>query len=228
MAAPENEIKYTINNARCRQVIQWLRCRCRPETQFCTETVSSIYYDTWGWKSLGEKINSDYLKTKIRVRWYSDIAYHRHYDASYAEAKFRIGYKRIKIRIQTPFSGERMADTALHDPVLLTIPKLLEANGVMLGENYFPVYQVTYKRMRFKEPLSGAKVCFDYDIAAPRVNRFMLPIGTPAAIQTSVLELKGSRYELPAFLSPLVEMGFRKTSFSKYSACFQQLTQWIN
>jgi hypothetical protein len=69
---------------------------------FFPETVSSIYFDTWGWKSLSEKINSDYLKTKIRFRWYSDIAYQLHYAPSFAEAKFRIGTKRKKIRIQTP------------------------------------------------------------------------------------------------------------------------------
>jgi len=225
MFSIENEIKYTISNSRCRQVIKWLTCRCKAEAQFNAETVSSIYYDTWGWKSLNEKINSDYLKTKVRFRWYSDITYQLHHTPSFAEAKFRIGTQRRKIRIPTPHSGEWIAGTALSHPMFLRIPVFLETNGVTLGDKYFPVYQVSYKRVRFKEPLTGTKISFDYDIWAPRVNPFMLPNSHPFTLRKAVLELKGAINEMPAFLYPLVDMGCRKESFSKYNACFQKLTE---
>lgn len=223
----ENEIKYIISNSKSRQVLKWLTCRCKADTKYHAETVSSIYYDTWGWKSLNEKINGDYLKTKVRFRWYSDIPYKLHHKSSYAEAKFRIGTKRKKIRVPTPYSGEWIAGTALNHPLFSSIPSLLETNGVMLGENYFPVYQVSYKRVRFKEPLTGTTVCLDYDIRTPRVNPFMLPGSHPFALQTAVLELKGAVNEIPVPLYPLVDMGCKKESFSKYGACFEKITQRI-
>ena len=225
MDLTENEIKYTISNARHHHVIRWLRCRCHVDTKFHAETVSSIYYDTWGWKSLYEKLNSDYLKTKIRLRWYSDVAYLRHDKLSFAEAKFRIGTKRNKIRIETPYSGEWIAKTALNNPVLLKIPSLLATHGATRGENYFPVYQISYKRLRFRDPISDTTICFDYDIAMPRLNPFMLPNGRPCALQTAVLELKGAVNQIPVFVRPVVELGFKKESFSKYGACFQKMAE---
>ena len=46
---------------------------CRRDPEFPAAVVWTIYYDTPAFASLGEKINSDYLKRKIRVRWYSDL-----------------------------------------------------------------------------------------------------------------------------------------------------------
>lgn len=224
MRFTENEIKYTIQNAKSRQVVQWLTYKCNRVREFSKQTVSSIYYDTWGWKSLNEKINGDYLKKKVRLRWYSDLAYRRHDPSSFAEAKFRIGTKRHKVRVPTPHHGEWITNTALSHPTFLEIPALLTANGVMLGNRYFPVYQISYKRVRFQEPLTKTTVCFDYDICASRTNALMLPHSRPFVLPTAVLEIKGALDEMPALLKPLVEMGCKKESFSKYYACYEQIT----
>ena len=206
-------------------MVQWLTYRCSRARAFSRQTVSSIYYDTWGWRCLNEKINSDFLKKKVRLRWYSDLVYRRHDPSSFAEAKFRIGTKRHKVRVPTPYHGQWIADTALSDPTFLEIPALLAANGVMLGERYFPVYQISYKRVRFQEPQTQTTVCFDYDIRASRVNTFMLPHYRPFVLPTAVLEIKGALNEMPALLKPLVEMGCKKDSFSKYYACYEQITE---
>ena len=225
MFLAESEIKYTINNCNNRKILNWLKSRCKVDTAFHAQTVSSIYYDTWNWKLLNEKINSDYLKKKIRFRWYSDISCRQHHEPSFAEAKFRIGTKRTKVRIPTPYSGDKAAQTPLHHPLFMQIPNLLEANGVILGEKYFPVYQISYKRIRFKEPRTGASVCFDYDIRAPRINTFMLPNAYPSTLHTAVLELKGPVEELPPVLYPLIKLGCKKGSFSKYQQCYLRITE---
>jgi hypothetical protein len=219
----ENEIKYTISNHRSQQVIRWLSNRCQVVQTYHAQTVSSIYYDTLSWKSLNEKVNSDFLKTKVRLRWYSDIDYQRHFEPSFAEAKFRIGIKRKKVRIPTPFSGTSIANAALHDAIILKIPPLLESNNIVLRENYFPAYQISYKRVRYKEPFTDTTVCFDYDIRASRTNTFMLPYSYPFTLQTAVLELKGDVNEMPAPLLPLVQLGCRRESFSKYYACYRKM-----
>lgn len=223
MNSMENEIKYTVSNCKSQQVIRWLSGRCKADKAYHAQTISSIYYDTLGWKSLNEKVNSFFLKTKVRLRWYSDMAYQHHFDATFAEAKFRIGTKRKKIRIPTPFSGTCIAGTALHDAMFLKIPALLEANNIILGEHYFPAYQISYKRIRCTEPFTGATVCFDYDIRVSRANTFMLPQRCPFVLDSAVLELKGNVDEMPAPLLALVHMGCKKVSFSKYYECYRKM-----
>jgi hypothetical protein len=218
-----HEMKFVINNGRAHQVITLLRSRCRPDPEFSSGTVSSIYYDTRNWSFMGEKINSDYLKTKVRIRWYSDLSYTYHFDTSFAEAKFKIGGRREKVRIKTPYSGEWLSTVQLEDPRLLGIPHMLRTVGVTFNQDLFPVFQISYKRLRFIEPFTNSRICIDYDITAPRVNWYMLPKSNPFKLYTAVFEVKSELSELPETLYPLTDMGFRKSSFSKYSACYQQI-----
>ncbi len=218
-----NELKYIIANQRSGSVLQWLKCNCRPDPQYPAGVVNSIYFDTRDWQALGEKINSDYLKTKVRLRWYADINGGHAYERSFAEVKYRIGYKRQKIRIPVPHSGTDLAGMDLHNPLLLRIPQLLKSHGVRFGRTYFPVYHIAYKRFRFREPLHGGRICFDKDIRIPQVNCMAIARQYPLALQTAVFEYKGAFAEFPESLFPLLNLGLRKASFSKYGACFQKL-----
>ena len=71
--AAERELKFTLPAARAHLARRWLERCCRRDPEFPAAVVWTIYYDTPALLSLGEKINSDYLKRKIRVRWYSDL-----------------------------------------------------------------------------------------------------------------------------------------------------------
>lgn len=219
-----NELKYVIGSRRSGSVLQWLKCNCRPDPQFPVGVVNSIYFDTRDWQSLGEKMNSDYIKTKIRLRWYAEIDGSHAPNQSYAEVKYKIGYKRQKKRVATPFSGGDLAGMDLHNPVLLRIPQILKSHGIRLDRALFPVYRIEYKRYRFLEPLHGSRICFDKDICIPRVNPMAVARQYPLALQTAVFEYKGAFAELPYSLFPLMKLGLRKASFSKYGACFQKLT----
>lgn len=218
-----HELKYAINNSKSHQIIEWLRLSCRPDPEFPVGMVSSIYYDTRDWTFLAEKINSDYMKTKVRVRWYSDISNKKHFDASFAEAKFKIGTRREKVRIMTPYSGKWLSNVRLDNPKLLELPPLLRSKGIILDQNVFPVYEISYKRLRFVEPYTSTRICIDYDISAPRVNSYMLPRFNPLRLQTAVFEIKGGLSELPFTLQPLTDLGCRKASFSKYTACYKKI-----
>jgi len=217
-----HEIKFTISNSKAHQVIRWLKHQCMPDPEFPEGAISSIYYDTRNWRFMAEKDNSDYLKMKIRLRWYSDLTLSKHDDVSFIEAKFKIGNRREKFRMESPFSGEWLAGVPLHSTKLLEISRLLRSQGI-ITEEVFPVFQISYKRFRFIEPLTRARVCFDYDITAPRVNWSMLPKSNPFSLQTAVFEIKSALDELPAPLYPLTDMGFRKSSFSKYQVCYRKI-----
>lgn len=221
----EHELKFTINNVRSAVITGLLSRYCEPDPEFPQSTISSIYYDTINWKSLDEKLNSFYLKTKVRLRWYSDLDYVHHYDESFVEAKCKVGARRFKSRAPSPFKGGEIARMPLEDARLLRIPSLLSSKGVVIEDKLLPAFQITYKRFRYIDPLSGSRICFDFDIHAPRANNIMLPYTRSAMLQTAVFEVKGSAGELPPFLYPLTDMGLKKSSFSKYSACYLRLTR---
>ena len=218
-----NELKYIIGNRRSKSVLQWLKCNCRPDPQFPAGVVNSIYFDTRDWQSLGEKINSDYLKTKIRLRWYTEMDGSYPHDQSFAEVKYKIGTKRHKRRIPAPFFASNLSSMDLLNPALLRIPQLLKTHGVRLHRSHFPVYRIEYKRFRFLEPLYGGRICFDKDIRIPQVNPMAMARQYPLALQTAVFEFKGVSANLPHSLFPLMKLGLKKASFSKFGACFQKL-----
>lgn len=222
-SATTYETKFILNNIVANVIIQWLYSRSQPDPEFPAGTISSIYYDTWDWHHLREKVNSDYFKTKVRIRWYADIDSEEPEDKSYLEVKYKVGSRREKVRIKTDYSGKWLSRVALDDQSLLKIPHLLRSHSVVIQENLYPAFQITFKRRRFIEPVTGARLCLDYDIGAPRVNRHMLPRSHPFWLQNAVFELKGRISELPDVLHQLTALGCRKRSFSKYSACYQKI-----
>ncbi|MBN1842778.1 MAG: VTC domain-containing protein [Deltaproteobacteria bacterium] len=219
-----HEIKFALNNSSAHIMVHWLQLRCHPDPQFPAGIVSSIYYDTKGWRFLREKVNSDYRKTKIRLRWYSDFHNRQPDDKSYVEAKFKTGARRKKIRVKTDFSGKWLSSVSLDDQRLLKIPYLLRCEGVIIPEQVFPAFGITYKRRRFVEPTTGARLCIDYDISSPSVNSQMLPRGNPFPLKSAVFEVKGNISELPTVLYQMAAMGCSKQSFSKYSNCYRHNT----
>ena len=70
---PNLETKYVFHRASAPKIICWLKGRVRPDKEYPAGIISSIYYDSRGWDFLNEKINSDYLKSKVRLRWYLDF-----------------------------------------------------------------------------------------------------------------------------------------------------------
>jgi hypothetical protein len=219
----DHEIKLVLPNRAARSLVRWLRSRCWPDPLYPAATVSSIYYDTPDWRLLREKVNSDFLKTKVRLRWYSDIDGAEPQDRSYLEVKRRVGSQRQKLRVETDVSGGWLSRSGLAAPRLLTLPLLLRARGIALPGPLFPVFQVRYRRLRFAEPRTGARLCIDYDICAPRVNWQMLPRANGFQLRHAVLEVKGRNAEIPEPLRRVAALGCQKRSFSKYAVCYQKV-----
>ncbi|HDP95497.1 MAG TPA: VTC domain-containing protein [Candidatus Aminicenantes bacterium] len=218
-----HEGKYVIHNSVAHKVVAWLQGRCWPDREFPAGIVASIYYDSRDWRFLGEKINSDYMKTKVRVRWYQDINTKEPLDASFMEVKYKTGGIRRKIRVKTPHSGAWLCETELNDPKLMALPDLLKLGEVFLQGPLFPVFQISYKRRRFVDPVSGLRLSIDYDIHVPRVNPAMVPRFNSANLNSAVFETKGGNSRLPEPLHQLTALGCRKQSFSKYSMGYQKI-----
>ncbi len=222
----ERELKFALPQGRAPLVRSWLERICRPDPQFPAAFVWTIYYDTPALISLREKLNSDYLKRKIRVRWYSTL----HGDVTgpaFVEAKFRTGTRRSKVRQQLPFPAAEIAGMDLADRRLHMLPELLRRHGVLGHGAWQPLMLVRYRRDRYIEPASRSRISLDSDISAAAVNAAMIPTGDLSPLGVAVLEAKGAGDELPRALHGLLGLGIRKRSFSKFLAVYAHMTRRV-
>jgi SPX domain protein involved in polyphosphate accumulation len=215
----ERELKFAFPEARAHVVRRRLESTCRRDRDFPAAIVWTVYYDTPALVSLGEKINSDFLKRKIRVRWYSDLN-GLVSGPAFVEAKLRVGTRRLKMRERLPFPAEEIAQWSLQDARLLSCPSLLRDHGVLRHESWLPMMRIRYRRDRFDEPLSQSRISLDSDIAAVELNSRVLSNGDLSPLPTAVLEVKGLGDRLPAALQPLLQFELRKRSFSKFLAVY--------
>lgn len=222
--AGERELKFTLPAGRVHMVRRRLEYLCHRDPKFPVAIVWTIYYDTPELDSLGEKINSDYLKRKIRVRWYSDLE-GRVAGPAFVEAKLRVGTRRSKERARLPVPAEELATWDLQDARLLSFPLMLREKGILGQDAWLPMMRLRYRRDRFVEPLSRSRVSLDADIAASAVNRRFVPTFDPSPLATAVLEVKGASDELPLALRSLLPMGLHKRSFSKFLVVYAQMTR---
>ena len=220
----EHETKYVLPNRRAKVVSSWLTTRCKPDPKYPIGTISSIYFDTRDWKLLGEKLNSDHLKTKVRLRWYSDYPSGWVQPTTFLEMKSKIGTARKKVRIKTDIDAADILKTSLDSLEMLQIPKSLCSHGIVVTPSLHPVFQLNYMRRRFIDPLTGARLAIDSNIHVSRVNKRMIQKNRSTTLPEAVFELKHVSGALPEWLHQLTAFGCQKSSFSKYSSCYQHLT----
>ena len=236
--AADHEVKFVLDNGVAPAVTHWLSGRCLAEPRYPAGLISSIYYDSCDWQFLREKINSDYLKTKVRLRWYGQIDTQELGNETFLEVKRRIGGRRVKWRTRSQFSGEFLSKVRLEDRGLGDVREMLLAGGVVVPEQLYPTMRITYKRMRFIEPVTRLQVNLDYDIRVSATNPRMLPPATVGCLRQAVLETKGPATVearmggvkpkrrtgvLPDVLHFLGAMGCQKSSFSKYLHCYEMV-----
>jgi len=186
--------------------------------------VHTVYYDTPGLALLGEKMDSDYLKAKVRVRWYADLR-GRPGGTVFAELKARIGNRRVKTRVALPIDGAAAAGRPLHDRAWVDwLRPLAESSGCLPG-SLAPVLSLRYVRHRFLDPRTSSRVTLDEAVSVDRVNPLRLHGHASGRIPVAVVEYKGRHVDLPNHLAPLLRFEARRSSFSKYLACWQHVTR---
>jgi hypothetical protein len=215
-AALEREIKYVLGPGQGPFARRLLDALCDPDPVYPAAVLSTIYYDTARLDLLGSKLDSDYLKTKVRLRWYGDLDGHAAGERSFLEVKSRIGSVRTKHRVETPLAGSRLRGMALDAPALVDVLTLLAPLGTVIPNGLRPALLIQYCRYRYIEPLSQARISLDTEIRAPRADPRVLRHDHPVALPAAILEVKGDCEELPRALRPLLHLGTRRFAFSKY------------
>lgn len=207
-------------------LLEWLRYCCVPDPKFSAGSISSIYYDTPTYALYDEKRNSDYLKFKVRLRWYSDLA-RTAVDGDvkcYLEVKHKCGVLREKRRIELMLPGTMLEGDPFSQEEILQMPQRLHELSYQPPGVLVPIALIQYKRYRFVDPESGSRIALDAGICCPRVNTNFIIGSSSTQLSAGVLEVKGPSRKFPSFL-----MGIRsyvtREAFSKYARCCESFPQ---
>lgn len=209
-----HEIKYVMPAASAGPAEAWLSAVCLPERAHPPAWVCSVYYDRPDGALLDEKINSDYLKTKLRVRWYEPLA-GAGTGPAFLEVKQRAGTSREKDRILLAAPAAEVASWPLTDPRWLQL--LAPASGLVRGP-LGPVLRMRYVRSRFFDRLTATRVALDRALTVTGAHPSLRPGPLPAPVPWAVFEWKGQTPELSPALRGLTTFGAHRRPFSKYLA----------
>ena len=215
----ERELKYNVPNRSLGHVKQILAGLCKEDDSYQTTFVHSLYFDTSDFDFAMEKAASDYLKRKIRVRFYSSSG--NPFDSSestcYFEIKNKVGSVRDKHRValDDTFLGF-FQKQGLRGIEALADAKLNEL-GYHVPVKVRPVFFISYRRSRFKDLFSGARIAVDSDIVARSIPQNSLGlVHSEYSLNKSVLEVKGTGKVLPYNLRLLAALDIQKFAFSKF------------
>lgn len=222
----EFELKYTYPNLAAPTISSWLRLNCKLDRQYPESRVQSIYLETLNADAYFEKANSDFFKTKFRVRWYelpnAPKVAEDDETPFFLEKKMKVGAKRLKQRWVKQEKKERS------DKMALSSAFHQKWYGLFAEENtdipqLQPFIQISYIRKRFIDQFSGARLSLDFNIRVEKSNQALLPPPTNFFLPTAVFEVKSGSDTPPQALHFLTTTLVRKANFSKYESCVSHL-----
>jgi hypothetical protein len=212
----DHESKFRLPAAATDLALQLVRTWARPELPHASGVVESIYFDTRALRALAEKSDSDYRKSKLRLRWYDGGG------PVFVELKRRVGTRRVKRRAPLALRGEGLTLARLLAEGGPTPADLARALGEPLAADLMPILHLRYRRERFVAP-DELRLCVDRELEVIAATWLAGGRRVPVRLPGGVLELKGKRRELPPALATLAAFGCRRGSFSKYAACHAAL-----
>jgi hypothetical protein len=217
------ENKYVLRNLDAPKLLHLLINKCELDNEYPKGLVSSIYFDTHDLYYLREKANSDFYKTKYRMRWYRDYETEEFVGSPFIEIKAKTGEVRNKLRLSKDYHIQDILKLDYSDQVYSEIANELRVSHRLANKELFPHFIVNYRRVRFKEPVTGRRYCLDFDIHPSKVNPRLTPYFNCQNISQAVFEIKGPEPELPNYMKFLENLGAKKDAFSKYIMCYRKL-----
>ncbi len=202
------EIKFEGRASLAARMEALLRARCRPDPEFPENRVHSIYFDTGRLAAYEDKAAGQYVKEKIRLRWYDPGDGH-----AWLELKGRTGARGSKRRKRVPFRPPGRVDAR-------SLAALLREH---LGATHPPALWLDYSRLRFVTPDGAVRVCLDRDVVVRWASPVLPPRRPPGALPFFVVEVKGDAPQPPAWLSETIGRYARRTAFSKYALCVEHV-----
>lgn len=218
----QSELKYVFTNAAAPRVSAAVYSSARPDPEYRKGQVNSVYFDSPGLHLLMEKIASDYIKTKVRLRWYGPISEEETDEVlCFLEVKRKVGSVRQKTRLavelpsaelRRPFTSEKVRRLAS------------EVSGLGFSAPFelIPLVAISYQRRRYVDVATDSRISIDTNIRCSAFNPRVLASGSGAfQLNEGVLEVKGQGDDLPPRLQTVGAL-VHKCAFSKYERCLVQ------
>lgn len=218
------EQKYVFPDPHKTILLDWLESFCVRDPKFYRGVVSSLYYDTPTFALYDEKRNSDYTKTKVRLRWYGAPTSGADSESvsCFLEVKQKQGSIRHKQRVAVTLPAQKLVPLNFADEEMRHLPRQLFSLIAIQSIQLQPMLVVQYQRHRFIDPQTRARISLDTQIQCPCANPDYFVRSPSTRLSQSVLEIKYPGFDLPEILKPL-QPYVRKDSFSKYAQCYEQL-----
>jgi hypothetical protein len=206
-------------------LLDWLEFHFVRDPEFYFSPILSVYYDTPSLSLYNEVRNGDYLKTKVRLRWYQrEFSAGQQSVKCFLEIKQKFGARRRKRREPVTVDVQSLTGDLFSQPRILEAPDALPEWHLLVRGILVPLLLVEYERFRFVDPYTGARISLDSGISCARANAAYLAGAVPVRLSSGVLEIKSARDTLPQRLQPMGRY-LRKQSFSKYASCCQFLIE---
>ena len=222
----EFELKYTFPAILLNSIEGWLAVTCKKDEMYPESRVQSIYLEATDARSYLEKINSDFFKTKFRVRWYETKEGcpfdDKNQTSVFLEKKMKVGAKRLKKRWASSKSFDELKQNGLNSAFHgIWYHEFIKKSEV--SDFLQPFIQISYTRKRYVEPNSGVRLSLDCDIRVEKTNSLFLPPPPDSALDVGVFEIKGKEDVPPAMVAFLTSNIVNKDRFSKYERCISSL-----
>jgi VTC domain len=218
------EQKFFFDTANKSLLLEWLDFHLVRDPVFYHGPVVSLYYDTPSLSFYGQVCDGDFIKSKIRLRWYqTQFPPEQRSVTCYLEIKRKYGARRQKQRQNVTLETRFVVGDLFSEPAILEAPNRMPEARALGQSILLPILVVHYERFRFIDPRSGSRISLDTGIVCSRANSAYLPGTAPVALGSDVIEVKGVLDGLPDCLLP-VSRHLRKQSFSKYATCCALLT----
>ena len=222
----EFEQKYTFPHILSNSIEHWLAIICKKDEIYPESRVQSIYLEAADARSYYEKVNSDFFKTKFRVRWYETKEGRPYGDDNqvpvFLEKKMKVGTKRLKRRWVTSARFDELKDNSLNSPFHGNWYQQF-AKETKVSSYLQPFIQISYTRKRFVDSNTGVRLSLDCDIKVERTNSQFLPPPPHRALDVGVFEIKGKDDAPPAALAYLTSNIVNKDRVSKFERCVSSL-----
>ncbi len=213
------EGKYTVDVAD-QLLLSMLECLCRRDPKYPSDYVNSVYYDTANLALLDQKVDSEYHKNKLRLRWYGMPSGSTSTVSSYLEIKQKKGVQRFKARKRFEVPTNLLVPGRESFGELTAFADHVSELGWSPVGALFPMIVIRYHRHRFTEPVSGARISLDSRIKYTRVNGIFFPETGPRTLRHGVLEIKSDTGEIPPGMMAIKSRVNTRDSFSKYEECW--------
>lgn len=194
---------------------------CLADTEFPSEQINSLYFDTAALEQHERSCSGEYQKDKIRIRWYGREEELSGAQPIYIELKSREGFAGMKQRLKWSVPAEDLKLNNLSKGIITRtmLQNTLAGFGFYVSEMLEPIVKISYWRQRYNDIMSGQRVSLDYHIRSTMIMSGSGNGEKELELPGAVMEIKGETMELPVTLMRLKILDTDWTRFSKYSAC---------